>query len=106
LKRKLGDPKKQEEKYDAISPVRHVDQVKVPVFVSHGKEDWIAEVKESRRLISELKKHRVPHEVLLVAGEGHGMSRLKNEVELYDRVATFLATNLAKKTPTSSAGSP
>jgi dipeptidyl aminopeptidase/acylaminoacyl peptidase len=106
LKRKLGDPKEQSEKYEAISPVRHVDKVKVPVFVSHGKEDWIAEVKESRRLISELKKHRVPHEVFLVAGEGHGMSRLTNEVELQDRVAAFLATHLSPKNNGGAAASP
>jgi dienelactone hydrolase len=95
LKRKLGDPKQQSEKYEAISPVRHVDQVRVPVFVSHGKEDHVAEVGESRRLIAELKKHNIPHEVLLVSGEGHGMHYLKNQVELYDRVIAFLDQNMA-----------
>jgi dienelactone hydrolase len=95
LKRKFGDPKQQKEKFEAISPVRHVAQVRVPVFVSHGKEDPVAEVGESRRLIAELKKHDVPHEVLLVSGEGHGMSYLKNQVELYDRVIAFLDKNMA-----------
>lgn len=106
LKRKLGDPKTQQEKYEAISPVRHVERVRVPVFVSHGKKDRVAEVGESRRLISELKKHNVPHEVLLVSGEGHGMGHLENQVELYDRVSAFLATNLASRAAKSDARSP
>jgi dipeptidyl aminopeptidase/acylaminoacyl peptidase len=65
------------------------------ISVSHGKEDGIAEVGESKRLVSELKQHKIPHEVWLVSGEGHGMSRLKNRVELYDRVVAFLGKNLA-----------
>ncbi|HYD82999.1 MAG TPA: alpha/beta fold hydrolase, partial [Opitutus sp.] len=97
LKRRLGDPKKAEEKFAAISPARRVDQVRVPVFVSHGKEDRVAEVGESKRLISELQKHDVPHEVFLVRGEGHGMARLENRVELYSRVEAFLKKNLAPR---------
>lgn len=104
LKRKLGDPRTQQEKYDAISPLRHVGRVRVPVFVSHGKEDSIAEVGESRRLIAELKQHNVPHEVLLVSGEGHGMSHLENQVELYDRVSAFLAANLARRSAPAASG--
>lgn len=97
MKRKLGDPRQQKEKYDAISPVRHVDQVRVPVFVSHGTEDFIAYVGESRRLIGELKKHGVPYESLIVSREGHGMQYLKNEVELYGRVEAFLEKHLGSR---------
>ncbi|HWA86711.1 MAG TPA: alpha/beta fold hydrolase [Opitutus sp.] len=92
---KLGDPKRQAEKFDEISPVRHVDQVRVPVFVAHGKEDPVADIGQSRELISELEKNHVPHETMIVGGEGHGMAHLKNEVELYERIEAFLARNLA-----------
>lgn len=94
LKLKLGDPKRDREKFDAISPVRHMQNVKVPMFVSHGKKDSTADISESRRLISELKKYRVPHETYLVSGEGHGMSYLKHNVELYTRIEVFLAKNM------------
>lgn len=97
MKRRLGDPKKQQEKFEAISPARYVENVKVPVFVSHGKDDPVASVGESKRLIEELEKHHVPHEVLLIGGEGHGMGHLKNQVELYSRVEAFLAKNLASR---------
>jgi acetyl esterase/lipase len=105
MKRKLGDPKKQQDKYEAISPVRHIERVRVPVFVSHGKDDPIAHVGESKRLIAELKKHRVLHETLLIGGEGHGMAHLKNEVELHSRIEVFLRKHLAAE-PTKAAGQP
>lgn len=98
LRRFLGDPNKRTEDFDAISPLRHVDKMKIPVFVAHGKEDEIADVAESHRLIAQLEKFHVPHEVMIVGGEGHGMHYLKNEVALYSRIEGFLAKNLAPAT--------
>jgi dipeptidyl aminopeptidase/acylaminoacyl peptidase len=97
LKRRLGDPRKEKEKYDAVSPGRHVAQVRVPVFVAHGKDDPVASVNESKRLISELKRHDVPHDSLFIGGEGHGMGHLKNQLELYSRIEVFLRKNLAAR---------
>lgn len=97
LARYLGDPKKEQEKFTAISPVRHVAKVRVPVFVAHGKDDFIAPVTESRRLVSELKKHNLEHETLFVGDEGHGMGNLDNQVELYGRIEAFLAKHLMPK---------
>ena len=94
LVRHLGDPKKEKEKFEAISPARHVAQVRVPVFIAHGKDDPIAPVAESRRLVSELQKHGIPHESLFKGGEGHGMAHLDSQVELYERIEAFLAKNL------------
>jgi dipeptidyl aminopeptidase/acylaminoacyl peptidase len=96
--RALGDPKTEQEKFAAISPLRHVDQVRIPVFVAHGKDDPVVDADESRRLIAELEKFHVPHEVLLVGGEGHGMDNLDNQVKLYGRIEAFLAKNLAPTT--------
>lgn len=95
--RKLGDPKTQSEKFDAISPGRHADRIRVPVFVSGGKDDQTVEIAQSRNLISALEKHRVPHESLLVREEGHGMGHLDNQIELYGRIEVFLMKNLMAK---------
>lgn len=92
--RNLGDPGQQGEKFAAISPLRHTDQIRIPLFVAHGTDDPVADVNESRHLISELEKHGVAHEVLLIHGEGHGMGYVKNQVALYAGIEAFLAKNL------------
>lgn len=95
--RKLGDPKKDQERFDAISPIRHVDQVKIPISVAHGVDDQVAPVEQSQRLISELKKHGVPFEKQIESNETHGFHHLENEVALYTAIEKFLAKNLAPK---------
>lgn len=91
LRRRLGDPQAEAEKFDAISPLRHIDQVKIPVFVAHGREDHVASVSQSKRLIGELQKNRVPYVSHFESTEGHGMASLKNRVELYTDIEEFLA---------------
>ncbi len=99
LKRKLGEPKKQQEKFEAISPLHHVEQIRVPVFVAGGKDDQNVEITQSKRLISALKKNHVPYETFLVSEEGHGMKHLNNQVELYSRIEAFLGRYLKPAVP-------
>ena len=94
LLHRLGDPRKEPAKFDEIAPVRHVDRVRVPVFVSHGGEDFNVDVGQSTRLIAELKNHNVPYEAYIVGNEGHGMYYFANRVEQYTRIEAFLAKNM------------
>jgi acetyl esterase/lipase len=98
--RNLGDPKKEQDKFDAISPIKHVANIRVPVFVAHGAEDVVADVEQSRRLISELKKHGVPHKKQIEGSEGHGFQKLENKIQLYDAIDAFLRENLAPRAQT------
>jgi dipeptidyl aminopeptidase/acylaminoacyl peptidase len=95
LLRRLGDPRREKEKFDALAPVRHIDRVKVPVFVTHGGYDPVADIGQSTRLISELKRYGVPNETYIVGDEGHGMRHFANRVEQYSRIEAFLARNMA-----------
>jgi acetyl esterase/lipase len=99
LLRNLGNPKVSRDEFDRISPLRHIDMVKIPVFVAHGKDDEVAAVEESRALIAQLGANHVPFESLLVSGEGHGMSNVENQVELYTRVEAFLDKYLKPAQP-------
>jgi len=95
LLRRLGDPRNEPAKFDALAPVRHMDRVRVPVFVTHGGYDPVADIGQSTRLISELKRNNVPHDSYLVGNEGHGMLHFANRVEQYSRIEAFLAKNMA-----------
>jgi acetyl esterase/lipase len=108
LMRRLGDPKKEKDKFEAISPINFVSQIKVPVFVSHGKEDTNVDVIQSKRLVSQLERYNIPHEVMMISDEGHGNAHVEAQVRLMERVESFLKTNLAPRKPagTAPAGAP
>lgn len=105
LRRHLGDPKKEQAKFEEISPLRHVDRVKVPMFVGHGSADRIANINQSKRLVDELKKNGVPVVSRFESGEGHGMAQMQNRIEMYEAIEKFLAANMAPRVATPVAAS-
>jgi len=99
LLEELGDPKRNQSLFEEISPIYHVDKIKIPVFVIHGKDDSNVSIKqskllkselESKMLNSELEKHGVEHETLFLSGEGHNIFSLENRVKTYEQVLAFL----------------
>ena len=94
LLHKLGDPEQQPAKFEAISPGRHVERIRVPVFVAGGRDDQTVEITQSRDLISALEKNHVPHETLIIGDEAHGMAHFESQLELYTRIEAFLEKNL------------
>jgi dipeptidyl aminopeptidase/acylaminoacyl peptidase len=94
LRRDLGDPKAQREKFEAMSPFYSVGQIKVPVFIIHGEDDNNADTSQSRRLVKALKAAGVKHETLFIPGESHGFAEMRHRIELFTRVEAFLKQNL------------
>lgn len=92
LVEELGDPKNQNAYLD-ISPINHVDKIKIPIFIAHGKADNNVSVKQSRQLERALRKQGVPHETYYREWQGHGF-RGKTRIEFYERVAAFLAEHI------------
>ena len=62
FRRHLGDPRKDPAKFDAISPLRHIDKVKIPIFVFHGWDDGVASIAESKALVAALDAQGIPNE--------------------------------------------
>ncbi len=93
----LGDPKVETAKYEAMSPLRFAQNIRVPVFIAGGKEDRTVEIGQSEKLIGALEKNHIPYEKFFVGGEAHGLAYLKNQVELYDRILAFLDRYLKTK---------
>lgn len=94
--RNLGDPKESADLFASISPLNHVDKIKAPVLVAHGRDDSVVSIEQSTKLAKELARLGIPHQTLFKRGEGHGMSQLNNQVEFYTAVEDFLAKHLRK----------
>ncbi|HEX8249677.1 MAG TPA: S9 family peptidase [Pyrinomonadaceae bacterium] len=73
-----------------ISPIAKVDKIKTPLFVIHGKNDPRVPYTEAEQIVKVLKERGGVVEYKLFDDEGHGISKLKNRLELYPLVADFL----------------
>ncbi len=73
-----------------ISPMAKVDKIKTPLFVIHGKNDPRVPYTEAEQVVKALKDRKAIVEYKLFDDEGHGISKLKNRLELYPLVADFL----------------
>lgn len=90
----LGDPKADAAMLAAASPLEHVERIKSPVLLVHGKVDRRVPIQNSERMLNALRKHGKSVEWVTYTDEGHGFSRTENEVDYYRKVEAFLATHL------------
>lgn len=74
----------------SISPMAKVDKIKTPLFVIHGKNDPRVPYTEAEQVVKALRDRGATVEYKLFDDEGHGISKLKNRLELYPLVADFL----------------
>jgi dipeptidyl aminopeptidase/acylaminoacyl peptidase len=72
------------------SPLAHVDAIRAPLFVIHGRNDPRVPVTEAEQLTARLRARGVPCELLIYEDEGHGLARLENELDAYPRAIAFL----------------
>jgi dipeptidyl aminopeptidase/acylaminoacyl peptidase len=73
-----------------ISPVRKIDRIRTPLFVISGRNDPRVPYTEGEQMVDALKKRGAPVQYKLYDDEGHGISKLKNRLDLYPLVAEFL----------------
>ncbi len=74
---------------EEISPVANIDGIRAPLFVVHGENDPRVPVGEAEQ-IAEAAAEYVPVETLIFEDEGHGLTKLENQIEAYRRMVAFL----------------
>lgn len=74
----------------SISPIAKIDRITCPLFVIAGKNDPRVPWTEGEQIVNALKKRGAIVQWKLYDDEGHGVSKLKNRLELYPLVADFL----------------
>ncbi len=61
-----------------ISPVNNAENIKVPLFVIHGKNDPRVPLIEAEQIVKTVRKNNVPVWYLMAKDEGHGFRKKKN----------------------------
>jgi dipeptidyl aminopeptidase/acylaminoacyl peptidase len=85
-----GNLREHREFFEKISPIHHVDKIKCPMMVIHGKNDPRVPIEEAEQIVAALKKRNIPVEYLRYEDEGHGLAKLKNRLDAYPKMAAFL----------------
>jgi acetyl esterase/lipase len=90
------DPDKEPNTFGAFCPLRNVTAKFPPTLLVHGDRDTDVPYEQSVLMSDELSRQGVEHELLTVAGGGHGLSDIDVKVvdQTYDRAIEFLRKHL------------
>jgi dipeptidyl aminopeptidase/acylaminoacyl peptidase len=72
------------------SPMTHIDAIRAPLFIEHGRNDPRVPVSESEHIHAVLADNGTPSELLIFEDEGHTVEKLQNRIEMFTRMAEFL----------------
>ncbi len=82
------------EKLRADSPLRHVEQIAMPVLLIHGDKDYQVEVDHTRRMDSALRRANKPHRTVYIKNATHQLERKSDRITLLTEIEKFLLENL------------
>ncbi len=72
------------------SPMTHIDGIRAPLFIQHGRNDPRVPVSESEHIHAVLTQKGIPSELLIFEDEGHTVEKLPNRIETFTRMTEFL----------------
>jgi len=90
-----GDPEKDAEFLESISPLNFVDRIKTPLMVIHGANDPRVPVEEAEQIVAMLRSRGQAVEYLRYPDEGHGLAKAKNRADAWPKVVAFFEKYLA-----------
>jgi len=86
----MGDPVKDKERLHDRSPIYFVNQIKAPVLLLAGGNDPRCPATEAEQVASAIKKNKGVVELKIYENEGHGFSRVEDQIDALTRIADFL----------------
>ncbi len=78
----------------AMSPSQNVNKLKANLLLVHGGEDARAPIEQLESLEKALKAHKYPYQKLVMDNEGHGFYNDEHRAKYYEKMLSFLKTNL------------
>jgi dipeptidyl aminopeptidase/acylaminoacyl peptidase len=78
---------------NAVSPLRFVDRVSVPVMLIHGKDDTVVKFAQSSTMVTALGKAGKQVEFVTLPGEDHWLSSSDTRQKMLESAVGFVAKN-------------
>lgn len=79
---------------ERISPLNHVDSIRTPLFVIHGRNDPRVPLHEAEQIVAALTDRDRDVELRIFDNEGHGLAKRENRITGYAEAAAFLVKHL------------
>jgi dipeptidyl aminopeptidase/acylaminoacyl peptidase len=93
------DPRRDPVRNRAVSPLYHLDRVRIPLQIHQGANDSRVPREQSDWLVQRLRDSGRTVEYFVYADEGHGFSRFANQRLAYLRLVDFFRRQLATAAP-------
>jgi dipeptidyl aminopeptidase/acylaminoacyl peptidase len=90
LERFLGASDPDDKRLDAISPLRHADQITVPLMLIHGRDDTTVPFDQSEAIAKAMKHAGKPVEFITLDKEDHYLSRSETRLQMLQSSIEFL----------------
>lgn len=90
----MGDLTKNKALYEERSPINFIHQVKAPLLLLAGGHDPRCPYEESQQVVDAIKKRGGVVDFKVYENEGHGFSRVENQIDAYKRAAEFLKAHV------------
>ena len=92
---KYGDPVRDADLLEQLSPLTHVDAVRAPLLTIHGEHDTNVPVSESTQMVQALRERGRVAESLVLPGEGHAIVMHESKTRLCAAMIDWFDTHLA-----------
>jgi len=89
-----GDPEKDVDFLESISPLNFIDRIQAPLMVIHGANDPRVPVEEAEQIVSTLRARGRAVDYLRYEDEGHGLAKAKNRADAWPKVVRFFEKHM------------
>jgi dipeptidyl aminopeptidase/acylaminoacyl peptidase len=90
----VGDPKRDRAFLREVSPINHVGQIQVQVFLANGYYDPKVPIDTAKEMAKALKKRGKLYDFMVKEDEGHGFFKDSNKIDFWKKVEEFLKANM------------
>ncbi len=90
----VGNFAKDHDHYINRSPINHINKIKKPILLFHGKKDTVISYKQTLKIQEILIQNNKYSEVILFDNEGHGFRNIENKEVVMQKSQEFLKNAL------------
>ncbi len=90
----IGNYAKDHDDYINRSPINHINKIKKPILLFHGKKDTVISYKKTLKIQEILIQNNKYSEVIFFDNEGHGFRNIENKEAVMQKSQEFLKNAL------------